>query len=368
MECFDVKSKLGFYFDHELQTDEMELVTAHLSQCAQCQLELSQLQEIETAVRSGIYEEPLPDYWSKTPQIITHRLDLTDKEPALPTKLMTVLKRLFPESGLRWGLAGGLAVAVLLILSLNVFNLQNQQELVGQQPISEQTEETLSSTQSEGTPVVDSEAEPAIGTAKQEAKPELTSDKSEHAENLATEIVIGTRNLALSQVPAKTLETGSGIPARVKHELRPVPASHEIVRHLLAREEKDVHSPDVNTLSLEQRLDSKHLDITNSTDGLSELESDYLETVKIVEESTTLEEKRNIWLSYISRQDNFTYKTLGIYHLALVLYDIADLKYDRDKAREAIDFYRKEEETLRFQMGDQEYEARVSALDLILVQ
>lgn len=370
MECFDVKSRIGFYFDQELRTDEMERVAAHIEQCPRCQLELSQLQEIETIVRSEIYEDPPADYWVKTPQTITHRLGLTkDQEPSLLARLMKFVERLLPTPGLRWGLVGGLAVAVLVVLSLNVFNLRRQETTVVQQPVSEESGEVTASVPEKGAPVESPESEPAVAAAKQKDASEAATDEPEAAQIISPQVVIETRDLALSEVPPKTVVTDrANYSDLVQQERRPIPASPEIISDLIARDADDIPAPDVNTLSLEQRVDSKHLDITNSTDGLSELESDYLETIKIVEESPTLEEKRNIWLSYVGRQSNFTYKTLGIYHLALVFYDIADLEYSRDKAREAIDFYSEEEETLRFQMGDEEYEARVSALELILLQ
>jgi len=363
MECFDVKSKIGFYFDQELQTDEMEDVAAHIRQCTHCQLELAQLQEIESVVGSGIYEEPPPGYWSKTPQVITNRLGLTEKGPSLLKKLMTSIELLFATPNLRWGLAGGVAAVALLFY---VFNLQKQQTEMVQQPASKPlAEERTSSPPHED---LASETESAIATAKPETEPDIMTNEPDATNVAPQQSVIETRDLVPTQVPVTLALNDESDDYATDNELRPIPASTKTISDLIASEEEAVPAPDVNALSLEHRVNSKHLNITKSTDGLSELESDYLETIKFVEESTTFEEKRNIWLSYISRQNNFTYKTLGIYHLALLLYDIADLEYDPDKAQEALDFYREEEETLRFQMGDEEYEARVSALNLILVQ
>ena len=86
----------------------------------------------------------------------------------------------------------------------------------------------------------------------------------------------------------------------------------------------------------------------------------------IVQESKTLAEKRNTWLSSMNRETDITYRSLAVYNLALVLARIAEENKYPDDAAEARSFFLEYEEALRFQMGDERFHDKLNLFDVIL--
>ena len=106
--------------------------------------------------------------------------------------------------------------------------------------------------------------------------------------------------------------------------------------------------------------------VSELPDEIKKIRSGFLETLWIVQESQTLGEKKNIWLSYIDRESDITYRSLADYNLALVLAKMAEDSKDRDLATEARNFFLTHEEALRFQMGNQRFDNKSSLFDKIL--
>jgi hypothetical protein len=95
-------------------------------------------------------------------------------------------------------------------------------------------------------------------------------------------------------------------------------------------------------------------------------ESSFNEIMWIVQQSTSLDEKRNIWLSYIGRETVDTYRSLGVYHLALVLSQIAEQTRSTEKAGKAAEFFEANQIILRQLLGDDRFNRKVATLRTIM--
>ncbi len=97
-------------------------------------------------------------------------------------------------------------------------------------------------------------------------------------------------------------------------------------------------------------------------------ENSFSQTLWIVQESTSLSEKKNIWLSYISREKDPTYHSLAIYQLALTLEKIVETSKSEADAREAYNFFVENKKTLIFQMKEQRYNSKLHVLEKMINQ
>ena len=103
--------------------------------------------------------------------------------------------------------------------------------------------------------------------------------------------------------------------------------------------------------------------VSDLPEEIKRIRSGFLETLWIVQESKAMDEKKNIWLSYINRESDITYRSLAIYNLALVLAKIAEESTDLGHAAEARSFFLGHEEALRFQMGNERFDNKLSLFD-----
>jgi len=173
--------------------------------------------------------------------------------------------------------------------------------------------------------------------------------------------------LAVNSVETKPLKTKNRGVLRVNRELYPIPNT-EFILPSQSDELQDRNNPLQRTFALnKQDARSSQPDVVSELpEEIKKIRSGFLETLWIVQESQTLNEKKNIWLSYIDRESAITYRSLGDYNMALVLAKIVEDSKDRDHATEARNFFLTHEEALRFQMGNERFDNKLSLFDKIL--
>ena len=95
--------------------------------------------------------------------------------------------------------------------------------------------------------------------------------------------------------------------------------------------------------------------------------NEFSEIMLIVHQSNALSEKRNILLSYIARETDSTYRSMAVFELALILKQIAEESNKSEAAKQALDFFKENERSLRFQMKAR-YDSSIHSLKSILNQ
>lgn len=370
MNCFETKAKIGCYRDQSLSAGEMHEIASHLSTCPSCATEFRHLEEIETAVKSGIFAEPQIDYWNGIPKRITSRLGLRTHSSVL-TQASEAIQTLVAGLRFRWGLVGAFAVAALLFfITKTQLPEQEVREAVSQiqaekssasvsSPESVKTREVVSSkTKSKEItePMIEEESSLMTGT---EIKQEKSQDKPIYLND--------DELIALNRIKGKPLREQSVETSSFRQQLYPIPITERIV--LLQDEAREnENNPLLRTFALDNRnaRAPKLPGVSELPDEIKQIRSGFLETLWIVQESQTLQEKKNIWLSYISRESDITYRSLAVYNLALVLANIAEESRNFGDANEARTFFLKHQKALRFQMGDSRFERKLQIFESII--
>ena len=376
MNCSETKPKLGFYLDQVLPDGEIQELKNHLGACMSCSTELQNLKKIESVIQDGIYSEPPAEYWNAFPQRITKRIGIRPKASAFEQFIESVGGLLSAKS-FRWGFAGAFAVA-LLIVTLNKVFVTQQTPVSITQSNSVESEQALAASISELNAVQNADPlkpKEVMGIkeknkleAKEPQSEQLTSlqDRGRGSQKIALNY-LSEALLALNSVESKPLKTENLEILRVNRELYPIPNT-EFILPSQSDELQNENNPLQRTFALnKQGARSSQPDVVSELpDEIKKIRSGFLETLWIVQESQTLAEKKNIWLSYIHRESDITYRSLADYNLALVLAKIAEDSKDRDHAKEARNFFLTHEEALRFQMGNQRFDNKLSLFDKIL--
>jgi hypothetical protein len=180
--------------------------------------------------------------------------------------------------------------------------------------------------------------------------------------------------MAVSADPI-AIQDPEALPVRIKQEIEkpnfdeviyPVPnTSFIIAMELIKEEEKNALAPEVRTFSFNLGERSTLQPLQERPENLEALESEFYEILWITQETNILTEQRNIWLSYLSRETDPTFRSLAIFNLAWVLSKIAEETRNPVKAKEALDFLKEHQESLRFQMK-QRFEEKVGTLLAII--
>ncbi len=376
MNCSETKPKLGFYLDQVLPDGEIHELKNHLGTCMSCSTELQKLKKIESVIQVGIYSEPPDEYWNDVPQRITKGIGIRPKVSAFEQFIESVGGILSARS-FRWGFAGAFAVALLIVTLNKVF--VNQQALISiTQSKSMENEQTPAASMSELNAIQNvtplrPEKDLAINeNDKLETKEPLAKqladlpDRNKGNQKIALNY-INEALLALNSIAGKPLKTEGREVLGVNQELYPIPNT-EFILPSQSEELQNENNPLQRTFALnKQGAQSSQPDVVSELpDEIKKIRSGFLETLWIVQESQTLAEKKNIWLSYIDRESDITYRSLADYNLALVLAKIAEDSKDRDHAMEARSFFLTHVEALRFQMGNERFDNKVSLFDKIL--
>ena len=376
MNCSETKPKLGFYLDQVLPDGEIQELKNHLGACMSCSTELQNLEKIESVIQAGIYSEPPDEYWNDVPQGITKRIGIRPKVSAFEQFIESVGEILSARS-FRWGFAGAFAVAVLIVTLNKVFVTQ-------QAPVSMTQNKSMENEQAPAASMSELNAIQNVTPLRPEKDLAINeNDKLETKEPLAKQLAdLPDRNkgnqktvlnyinealLALNSIVGKPLKTEGREVLGVNQELYPIPNT-EFILPSQSEELQNENNPLQRTFALNKQ-DARSLKpkvVSELPDEIKRIRSGFLETLWIVQESQTLDEKKNIWLSYIHRESDITYRSLADYNLALVLAKIAEDSKDRDHAKEARNFFLTHEEALRFQMGNERFDNKLSLFDKIL--
>ena len=376
MNCSETKPKLGFYFDQVLPDGEIQELINHLGACMSCSTELQNLKKIESVIQAGIYSEPPDEYWNDVPPRITKGIGIRPKVSAFEQFIESVGGILSAKS-FRWGFAGAFAVA-LLIVTLNKVFVTQQAPVSITQSKSMENEQTPAASMSELNTIQNvtplrPEKDLAINeNDKLEIKEPLAKqladlpDRNKGNQKIALNY-INEALLALNSIAGKPLKTEGREVLGVNQELYPIPNT-EFILPSQSDELQNENNPLQRTFALnKQGARSLKPDVVSELpDEIKRIRGGFLETLWIVQESQTLGEKKNIWLSYIDRESDITYRSLADYNLALVLAKIVEDSKDRNHATEARNFFLTHEEALRFQMGNERFDNKVSLFDKIV--
>ncbi len=368
MECYTVRSKLEKYLDEALTEGERHAVSVHLQDCADCAREFDNLKHLEGLFKNDLFEEPPKEYWRHVPKRITSRLGFKE-QPGVFEKLRVLVKNsLIQSRRVRWGLAtafAGLAVVILVRLiyspTISEAPVVDAQDTKKGPVVSKLTNELNKS--DETLPLIseNTEKNKAIALSTQMQKVGQAGSPSESdSENKIVASVEDINVLTPHTLKRKTYSHSQ--------QLIPVSNTSLITNSGVKVEDSNegMELPTQRTLAIDNISSSQILNFQKESDKLREMEDSFTETLWIVQQSHSLSEKRNIWLSYIGREKDPTYRSLAIYHLALVLSQIAENTKDAEMAQEALNFYRENEKSLRFQMGVRRYQIKINILETIM--
>ena len=390
MNCDGIKKKLGGYLDEEFPDVDRQLIDEHLKQCSRCLHDVKQIKKIETLIKPELYEQPPDEYWVRLPGVVSKRLGLKWKKPRV-LKWFASLNEFLSVHKIQYGFAVA-AVVVLLFLFWEYRGFEthlpqkNRGVVSGIMKTADRTKRLKSNNKS---PMNHYIAEKS-GTAKIIAKqvdsknPALKEDPAAISVRPLTSSDSdpskqAVRRLTLEPVDAlvnlKGLIVRNSVSQNIDKEEELIPLPNSIF--IMDGEANDQLTSGKKDGQLIQTAAA--LARTGSAERSANLlrrkkitdmhgENSFSQTLWIVQESTSLSEKKNIWLSYISREKDPTYHALAIYHLALTLAKIAETTQSEADAREAYHFFLENKKTLRFQMKEQRYNSKVHVLEKMINQ
>lgn len=399
MNSCKYESKLDAYLDKALSPDAMRELGGHIKRCTNCRTTLKALKHIEALFKQNtdiLFETPDEAYWEKVPKSILASLNLNglheSPEPAFPKRelsnftLWDKMRQFFELPSVKIGFAGGMAVLLALVLLTRdsrieppmASNLNQEQSesadnsagskqtaIEGLQSEVENTVVSLEPSESSENGVIaerSGESVEKAETATQQLAADAVGDETQNDVQASENASVA--DLAMSGVKPKSLHhTAPEVGARMVT----VPNPDYIIDEDEPAEKKSNDADIVGVVSATDVLSGagrKKVD-QSTPEKLTDDESDFAETRWIVQESQTLAEKKSIWLSYIAREKNSTYREMGIYNLALVLTEIAQESKDPEDAAYAITFFKENETSLRQQLSDNRFEMKLDMLKLI---
>ncbi|NIR51961.1 zf-HC2 domain-containing protein [candidate division KSB1 bacterium] len=384
MNCFEVNQKLSGYLDRACSEGEMHEIEKHVKVCSKCASEVAVLNQIETVLSREAFSEPPKEYWASLPQRITKQIGFRT-EPTPMDRFSLLVHEVFAPRRLVWGFAALAVIVTSVFLVKNSIDSNITHPPVAQEAVSEQQfssdMESTQPTQTQETATVRSSTETSEPKETQVAFTQDNEAKSQvegqppakgvsFEEMTATSVNSrGDMNVLVAMREVEPLPIRRGENVSVKPELGnqlfPVPNARFILPGQDSEEEEN--SSQVQTFSLEQNKQGySTLSFPGLSRKLSKVENSFYETLWLVQESGSLEEKRNIWLSYLARESDPTYRSLATFNLAIVLSQMAEQTQNPGKAGEALDFFQEHEESLRFQIGDTRYQAKIALFQKII--
>lgn len=375
MNCYTVTEKLCEFFDGGLPVEEMREVETHLERCLECTRELRYLQQIDILMQEDLYPPPDEDYWSNTPKVIMRRLDLRSKA-SISERFFYVLSSLMPPARLRWAVVGVLAIFLMLFLSRVLYLPKSKTTLATKSTVAETRKDrgefakNSAGTGKKSTAEIAGDSNVKVNKRAKAKAPAASTSKTSIAFSKDVKVATERSNFTgpVNKLTPHALEQGNLAKLQFDQELIPLPAAEFLVASTLSETDTPSQKPLVQSFAEDRN--ARQMQPTSKS-GSSEAsgektESSFAETMWIVQQSSRLSEKKNIWLSYINRETDATYRSMGIYNLALIFAKIAEESKDPDKAKDALEFFKENEQSLRFQMGDSRYELKISTFNMLI--
>jgi hypothetical protein len=394
MNCYDVREKIEPYLDLGLSDPEAQSLKKHLEQCPECQQEVETIRKIDSFVKMDLFEPPPREYWDEVPARVTEQLGLRPKKPRF-LEVFDSIREMLVFPSIRW--SGALAVAGLAIFVL-LRGVDTQEVASVSDPISSERTEDNSFRSENSTPDESTQlsapservaAAPESGSGESAADrktlnrvgPQVVVNASRRVPPMPVEVEMGpdrvqsfdSEQAILARAVVVKAEPKAVISGSLEFDRALFPDAGTSFRFGLMQSDEVAEDEDKETNartftfvrggrgSASRRNQSVSLADTDRAYQRDDSgASDFFQTLLIVEDTKKLSERRNIWLSYVSRENNSTYRSLGIYRLADICYRIADESREEELATKALKFYVKYEKTLKSLMGVQAYDTKVA--------
>ena len=364
MNCYEVKRRIGLYLDESLEHPEKMAVAEHLVNCSGCTVVLESFKRVEQVFKVDLMVEPTGEYWETLPRMITERLRLRDTKKRFPLiELFASLQKNLVRPRVAWGLAATMAIlsTVFVVRSLYVRTSSpsldqeatqvNASEVRVNQPL---TGESVANSREDG------RSQTISSLAVPESHDSATTPEVSN-ENRPTE---GAMFGYVKSLPARFRDFS---PPSTNQILYPTPnLDVDLVAQRMDEEAGD-EAPEWHVLALRSNGQGRRTASTaENVSHADEPQSSFSQTLWIVQQSASLEEKRNIWLSYVNRETDATYRALGIYNLGLTLSKIVEQSNAPEKAKDALDFFKQHEAPLKAQMGEERYNIKLNVFETLI--
>lgn len=354
MTCYDAKEKIGMYMDAVLDDAETAEMADHLADCSACALVYASLKKVDDVFRTDFMPQPPPEYWNTLPQIVTRRLGLR-RGRSVFKKVSVLMQEYFTPRGVKWGLVGAVAVSAL-IFSVKSFYLPSSEVSITQPSVIESGNNASQNPgASQNTPTQtpqQSEKETPVTEVELAAAPVSSSDYGE--------------SMSAGNVRRLPARLQSFTPPQQKKALYPTTSFNTDMFATLDEEEVAEDAAQWRVFALTLSGDSRRTSSSTEVSRIDDPQSSFSQTLWIVQQSTSMDEKRNIWLSYINREKDATYRALGIYNLALTLSKIAEDSKDSQNAKAALAFFKEHEDLLKIQMGNERYLLKTKVFESLI--
>lgn len=378
MNCFAINQKLGCYVDGALPDKERHEIERHLRDCPNCLRDFEAIKGIEHLLRVETYPEPPKEYWTALPRTITDRLGLSIQRTTFDG-IRSVLDQLLRPKYFRWALAAA-AVLFISIISLKdrfvpdpVGAPLSEQDVANAQADSGKEADGLAMFGKSQVYVKAGRYEEAItkstAAGRDHPLPKTQQARNDNAiqasktESLSHQTIAPLALNGVEKLPVRFRQPGA---PRYEEKIYPVPNTRFILAmEMMQSNRKEDDISNVLTFSFDHGGNRSQLQPPGRPDDSEVAENEFYEVLLIVQEINSLDEERNIWLSYLSRESDPTFRALGVFNLAMVLSKIALQSQDPDKAQEALDFFEDNDEALRFQLRNR-YEARIAQFRKIM--
>ncbi len=360
MNCSEVREKLGCYIDHALEESERHDMVTHFKSCSVCGSELESLRRVDSLMKVDFYSEPAAEYWKSLPRNVTTRLRLR-QQPPWYDKIRALVDELATANSFKWGLASAAALITLTFLVGRFYLLDTKKPGLSE-PQTVRSNAIPGKATTEQAPSVAGELKDEVTSVAPELNYSMGSDQP------ASSDVDVNRRLATTKVERLPVRFQKTKPPATNQELYPIPNfEFDLAAANMEDEQGDDGVPELRTFALKSSVKRKQKpSVSKSTDESNKRESSFSETLSIIQQTNSLSEKRNIWLSYLDRETDPTYRALGIYNLALTLSKIVEASNDSEKAQEALNFFKEHEKSLRFQLGNNRYQLEITIFDAII--
>jgi hypothetical protein len=360
MNCSEVREKLGCYSDHALEESERHDLDTHLKSCRSCASELESLRHLDSLMKVNFYSDPPAEYWKSLPRNVITRLGLRQQRPWFD-KVRTFVDELAVANSFKWGLASAAALVTLTFL-VGRFYLHDTKKPGLSEPQLARSNAIAEKATAEQAASVAGELKDEVTSVQPELNHSMGSDQPANSDVDVNRRVVTTK---IERLPVRFQKTK---PPATHQALYPIPnIEFDLAAANMEDEQGNTGVPQLRTLALKSNVKSKQkAGVSWSTDKSNEQVSSFSETLAIVQQINSLDENRNIWLSYLDRETDPTYRALGIYNLALTLSKIVEVSNDSEKAREALNFFKEHEKSLRFQLGNNRYQLEITIFDAII--
>ncbi|MFQ5677154.1 MAG: anti-sigma factor family protein [bacterium] len=382
MECLEIRPRLGFYLDQSLPSDEVNEIREHLNTCPACLTVVEQMERFESLLGSIAFAEPSYDYWLEVPRKIIARIDFKRRNSWV-SSLTGSIRELASLKGVQFGFIGAVATAaiVLFLVKPKISGNDSVSIQVSSTTRTESTQVTLMTPEAPPVPALESGTPTPINkelegqlpktVAIAVDRPILKSKSMAPVDNYEADdpgILGNTSLFSLNTVQVKHLRSQDEKSRVQTQQIYPIPFTENVPPKYKPVSTNDDDKPILRTFALDTRnvRSTKGSGVPELPNTVTNIRSNFLETLRIVRESSSLGEKKNIWLSYLGRESDVTYRMLGIYNLAFVLTKIAEDSKGLDEANEAHKFYLAHEKALRSQMGDKGFDDKLAFFQSII--